>query len=88
MHLLDARPSRLVVGSVGGGLRPANQAVLESGRQVVEHCRAMQCAYLPLCGGGCRYEADLRTGHWSGHNCPVEYWDEILPRSIPYNLDL
>ena len=76
------------VGSVGGGVRPANQAIIQSGRQVVEHCRAMQCAYLPLCGGGCRYEADLRTGHWSGHNCPVEYWDEILPRSIPYNLDL
>ncbi|MBT9585103.1 SPASM domain-containing protein [bacterium] len=77
-----------VVGSVGEGARGVNQALLQSVRQAVGHCRAMQCAYLPLCGGGCRYEADLRTGNWSGHNCPLEYWDEVLPRSIPYTLGI
>jgi uncharacterized protein len=41
-----------------------------------ETCLA--CAYLPLCFGGCRYMAFLRTGSTAGLDCRKAYFDAVL----------
>ena len=71
------------VGHVQEGVQPVNQDLLQLARSPLGKCKAQQCAYLPLCGGGCRHEAALQGGGWGGPNCPLELWDEALGASLP-----
>ncbi len=73
----------LAVGSVVEGVGAKNEELLQA-RHATSACLERQCAYLPLCGGGCRFEAGLRTGDWAAENCPLLLWDEVLPRSIAH----
>ena len=40
------------------------------------------CPYLPICGGGCRYNAYLKTGNFFGIACEKQYWKNIFPEII------
>jgi len=46
-------------------------------------CRA--CAFLPICGGGCRYTAQEEGGNWGVASCNRRYFEEV---SIPMIRDL
>jgi uncharacterized protein len=42
----------------------------------------LECAYLPLCFGGCRFLQRLRTGSIEGLDCRKKYLDESLERIV------
>ena len=46
-------------------------------------CRA--CAFLPICGGGCRHTAQVEGGNWAAASCNRRYFEEV---SIPIIRDL
>lgn len=46
-------------------------------------CR--DCAFLPICGGGCRYTARVEGGSWEGASCNRRYFEEV---SVPMIRDL
>jgi len=50
----------------------------------------LECAYLPLCFGGCKYMKLLRDGALGGINCQKEYFDrtlgELVRQDIKYDL--
>lgn len=75
----------LDMGDLRGGLNERHQE-LRASRNVAEHCLRLGCPYLPLCGGGCRWETRLRKGRFDAFDCPVDYWDQVLPVSVPANL--
>ena len=43
-----------------------------------EEC--LDCAYLPLCFGGCRYMKFVRDGNMDGVDCKKPYYDACLRR--------
>ena len=44
--------------------------------------KCIHCPYVPLCGGGCRYAAYLKTGDFYGIACEKRYFETILPEII------
>ena len=79
--------SQMVVGSVEHGLTENNDRLLAA-RQVTAFCLKSQCAYLPLCAGGCRYWAWCQTEDWNALYCPRELWDQVLPLSLTHAFSL
>lgn len=75
----------LGMGDLRRGLKPDHR-LLRASRDVAEHCLRLGCPYLPLCAGGCRWETRLRRGRFEAFDCPVDYWDQVLPITIPANL--
>lgn len=71
----------LSVGTVGGGVTAKNEDMLEA-RKAILPCLEKQCAYLPVCLSGCRYEALLSTGDFKAENCLLPFFDQVLPLSI------
>jgi uncharacterized protein len=49
-----------------------------------EEC--LECAYLPLCFGGCRYLTLLRNGRIDDVECRRAYLDETLERLVRQDL--
>jgi uncharacterized protein len=49
-----------------------------------EEC--LDCAYLPLCFGGCRYMKHLRDGHMDGVDCKKGYLDATLEAFIKQDI--
>jgi uncharacterized protein len=49
-----------------------------------EEC--LDCAYLPLCFGGCRFLRKVRTGAIDGVDCRRDYFDATLERLIRQDL--
>ncbi|MCX5867987.1 MAG: SPASM domain-containing protein [Proteobacteria bacterium] len=42
-----------------------------------------ECGYLPICGGGCRYWAYVKTGDFFGTACEKKYFDFVSKEIIP-----
>lgn len=49
-----------------------------------EEC--LECAYLPLCFGGCRQMTLLRNGEINAVDCRREYYDSVLERVVRQDL--
>lgn len=45
----------------------------------LERCKTVRCSFLPLCGGGCAYDKELKTGNPDGLLCRNGYYEEVLP---------
>ncbi len=65
-----------VVGAVPEGITARDDPFRVSRWEHREECRA--CEYLPLCFGGCRYMALLRTGGMAEVDCQRSFWDGVL----------
>jgi uncharacterized protein len=48
----------------------------------------LECAYLPLCFGGCRFFSKLKTGAIDGVDCRRKMFDESLERIVRQDLEL
>jgi len=77
----------MAVGSVEDGVTGNNERLLAASK-VTAFCLQRECAYLPLCGGGCRYWAWCRTGDFDSVNCQKEYWDQVLPLALTHAFGL
>jgi len=51
-----------------------------------EEC--LECPYLPLCFGGCRFMQRLQTGAIEGLDCRKEYLDAALERIVRQDIEL
>jgi uncharacterized protein len=49
-----------------------------------EEC--LECAYLPLCFGGCKYMTLLATGNMQGVSCRKEYFDRTLKTFVAQDI--
>lgn len=49
--------------------------------------QCMDCEYLPLCFGGCRYMKFLRDGNMDGIECRKQYFDETLEAFIKQDIE-
>jgi len=75
--------SEMRAGDVVQGFNENNERMLAS-VSTVEWCKERRCAYIPLCGGGCRYEAFNSSGSYEVPNCKAELIDAVLPKTVPY----
>ncbi len=55
---------------------------------VLNVCQEKQCPYLPLCAGGCRYQAWLKKGDWSAPSCPVRLFDKVAADAFAHSFGL
>lgn len=51
-----------------------------------EEC--LDCPYLPLCFGGCRFLQRLQTGAIDGIDCRREYLDAALEKIVRQDIEL
>jgi uncharacterized protein len=72
------------IGSVEQGIDIKKNAESLKARQAVEYCLKNNCAYLPICGGGCRYGAWYQYDDFQATNCQLEVLDRMLPISVPH----
>ncbi|MEW6027565.1 MAG: radical SAM protein [Planctomycetota bacterium] len=42
----------------------------------------LDCPYVPMCGGGCRYIARLKHGDYTKRACDKEYYEKIFPQLL------
>lgn len=42
----------------------------------------LDCPYVPMCGGGCRYIAQLKHGDYTKPACDKEYYEKIFPQLL------
>ncbi len=75
------------VGDVRNGLTGSRESLgLEDWKN--EQC--LECAYLPLCFGGCKHMKLVRDGDMRGIDCKKQYFDrtlgELVAQDIRYNL--
>lgn len=70
-----------IVGTVFNGFNWRCDDILSS-RKVIDTCYKKNCSYIPICGGGCRYEAWAKTGSYHSINCKKEIIETILPLSL------
>lgn len=49
-----------------------------------EEC--LDCAYLPLCFGGCRYMKLVRDGNMAGVDCKKPFWDAMLEAMVKQDI--
>jgi len=47
-----------------------------------DHRECLDCEYLPLCFGGCRYAEFQRTGSMKNIDCMRKFWDGTLERAV------
>lgn len=45
-----------------------------------KHC--LDCVYLPMCGGGCRYIAQLKHSDCSKIACDIEFYERVFPKML------
>jgi uncharacterized protein len=75
----------LRIGSLADGIGDFRQ----SHNMDVWKCEeCLECAYLPLCFGGCRFLQRLRTGAIDGIDCRKEYLDKALERIVRQDIEL
>jgi uncharacterized protein len=48
--------------------------------------KCLECAYLPLCFGGCKYMKLLQDGNMRGVNCRKEYFDKTLAQFVAQDI--
>ena len=44
--------------------------------------QCLDCVYVPMCGGGCRYMAQLKHSDYSKVACDIEYYQKIFPELL------
>jgi uncharacterized protein len=75
----------LKVGTLSEGVRDYR----ESHNMDIWKCEeCLECTYLPLCFGGCRFLRRLRTGAVDGVDCRKQYLDEALERIVRQDVEL
>ena len=42
----------------------------------------LECPYVPMCGGGCRYIAQLKHSDYTKPACDREYYEKIFPQLL------
>ena len=69
----------LKVGNISTGVSDHSQShSLDNWKN--EKC--LECEYLPLCFGGCRYMKLVRDGHMNGVDCKKPYLDAVLEQLV------
>jgi uncharacterized protein len=71
----------MCVGNVSDGLNAKNEDMLGA-KDVIDYCKNRECAYIPICGGGCRYESWNKTGSFIEVNCKADLIDAISPKTL------
>jgi len=56
------------------------------GLDVWKNAECLECAYLPLCFGGCKYMKAIRDGHMHGIMCQKEYFDRTLATLVSQDI--
>jgi uncharacterized protein len=49
--------------------------------------QCLDCAYVPICGSGCRYEAHLKTGDIYAPDCEKEFFEKTVPDLIKFDYE-
>ncbi len=75
----------LEVGSLATGVQDYRKSH-KLGYWKKEEC--MECAYLPICFGGCRYIKLLRDGNFDDVDCKKQYLDATLEKTLLQDLRL
>jgi uncharacterized protein len=71
------------VGDIWSGTRDYRQShCLDNWKN--EEC--LECAYLPLCFGGCRYMKYVRDGNMNGVDCKKPYFDACLEALVKQDI--
>jgi len=75
----------LKIGTLAGGTGEYRDSHYLDGWKT-EEC--LECPYLPLCFGGCRYLQRLRSGAIDGIDCRRQYLDQALERIVRQDIQL
>lgn len=75
----------LRVGSLADGISDYSES---HNLDLWKNDECLDCAYLPLCFGGCRFFRRLRTGAIDGVECRRPYLDAALERLVRQDLEL
>lgn len=75
----------LRIGSLVDGVGDYSQS---HGLDVWKCDECLDCSYLPLCYGGCRFLTKLRTGAMDGVDCRRTYLDATLEQIIVQDMTL
>jgi uncharacterized protein len=73
------------VGTLVGGINDYSKS---HNLDVWKNDECLDCAYLPLCFGGCRFMRKLRTGAIDGVDCRRDLLDVTLERIVLQDLGL
>ncbi len=68
------------IGDIWEGIKEFKDSHHLDNWQKEEKCQ--ECAYLPLCFGGCRHMQYQRTGSMAGVDCQKDYFDKTLGEMI------
>jgi uncharacterized protein len=74
---------RFCVGDVEHGLTDYRES---HGLDVWKNDTCLECEYLPLCFGGCKYIKAMRDGNMQGVFCQKEYFDRTLGALISQDI--
>jgi uncharacterized protein len=75
----------LKVGTLSEGIRDYSDS---HNMDVWKTEECLDCAYLPLCYGGCRFLRRLRTGAIGGVDCRKDFLDAVLEKYVRQDLEL
>ena len=73
------------VGTLADGVNDYTQS---HNLNVWKNDECLDCAYLPLCFGGCRFLRKLQTGAIDGVNCRRDLLDATLEKIVRQDLEL
>ena len=68
-------------GDIFGGMKDVS-----SSQSSWKNDECLDCAYLPLCFGGCRYMKFVRDGNMEGVDCKKPYFDAMLEALVKQDL--
>jgi uncharacterized protein len=74
----------LRIGSLSEGILDYRQS---HSRDLWKTAECLECAYLPICFGGCRQMTLLRTGEMNEVDCRRVYYDTVLERVVRQDLE-
>ncbi len=72
------------IGSLAGGIEDYRKS---HNLDVWKNGTCLECSYLPLCFGGCRFMQRLRSGAIDGVDCRKEYFDAVLERIVRQDIE-
>lgn len=72
-----------IVGDLKTGIRHRRQP---HGIDNWKNEECLECCYLPLCFGGCRYEKLVRDGNMDGVDCKRPYFDAVLESLVKQDI--
>lgn len=72
------------IGSLAGGIEDYRKS---HNLDVWKNGTCLECSYLPLCFGGCRFMQRMRSGAIDGVDCRKEYFDAVLERVVRQDIE-